>query len=472
MLIITIALLLFKLPAIQHNINEAVDKLPAVQHNINEAADKLPAVQHGAADKLPAVQHNIDKAVDKLPAVQHNINEAADKLPAVQHNINEAADKLPAVQHGAADKLPAVQHNINEAADKLPTVQHNINEAVDKLPAVQHNIDEAADTPPYVQHGAADRFHKTREKNLPKVIEHLKVDQRRSPKEIFNHSYFSPRDKIVETYNNSVLLQPKSGCEDSQQVHFIVASSPGDVNTRAAIRETWGSVARDLPWPGKNLSLSVRLTFILGVTNKTNSSLYPQDKEQWDDILQFDMIDSYQNFTRKILLAMQWVVSSCNNVQYIVKVDQDNMANVPLLVSFLKHRGKNNSIYGYMLGPGDVLRGDKWEVSTKAYPPTRYPVWASGTAYVMSRSAAETVLKLCPYYSYVPIEDAFITGVLASIGSIDRFHISGFTHHASPTPTACSFIKDDILFGNLIDESELRNIWRKMVAAAEKGNRC
>ena len=369
-------------------------------------------------------------------------------------------------------KLPAIQHNIIEAAVKLPAIQHNIIEAADKVPAVQHNINEAADKLLDVQHEAADNFHKIREENIPKVIKHLKVDKRRSPKEIFNHSYFLPRDKILEDYNNSVLLQPKSGCGDSHQVHFIVASSPGDVNTRAAIRETWGSVARGLPWPGKNLSLSVRLTFILGVTNKTNSSLYPQDEEQWDDIVQFDMVDSYQNLTRKILLAMQWVVSSCNNVQYIVKVDQDNMANVPFLVSFLKHRGKNNSIYGYILGPGEVSRGGKWAVSTEAYEPAKYPVWASGTAYVVSRSAAETILKLCPYYSYVPIEDAFITGVLASIGSVDRFHVQGFTHHTSPTPKACSFIKDDMLFGNLFDESELRNIWRKMIAAAENGNRC
>ena len=290
----------------------------------------------------------------------------------------------------------------------------------------------------------------------------LRYALRQTPKKLFNHSYYLARDKILEDYNNSVLLQPKSGCGDSHPVHFIVASSPGDVNTRAAIRETWGSVARGLPWPGKNLSLSVRLTFILGVTNKTNSSLYPQDEEQWDDILQFDMIDSYQNLTRKILLAMQWVVSSCNNVQYIVKVDQDNFANVPFLVSFLKHRGRKNSIYGYMLGPGDVMRGGKWAVSTEAYEPAKYPVWASGTAYVVSRSAAETILKLCPYYSYVPIEDAFITGVLASIGSADRFHVQGFTHHTSPTPKACSFIEDKVYFGNNFTESDYTAIWNSL----------
>ena len=373
------------------------------------------------------------------------------------------------------NKSQQAQQNINRMADKSHAAQQNINRMADKSHAAQHNINRMAHKSHAAQHSInrmTDKVYKLRGDNLMKKVYTHSAKLRRNPKEIFNHSYFLPRDKILEDYNNQVLLQPKSGCGDSHQVHFIVASSPGDVKRRAAIRETWGSVARGLPWPGKNLSLSVRLTFILGVTNKTNSSLYPQDEEQWDDIVQFDMIESYQNLTRKILLAMQWVVSSCNNVQYIVKVDQDNMANVPLLVSFLKHRGKNNSIYGYILGPGYVHRKGRWAVSTEAYEPAKYPAWASGTAYVVSRSAAETILKLCPYYSYVPIEDAFITGVLASIGSVDRFHVWGFTQHASSTPPACSFTRDSVFFGNSMNEKKLNKLWKQQVVAGTRRDLC
>ncbi|GFR95937.1 beta-1,3-galactosyltransferase 1-like [Elysia marginata] len=304
--------------------------------------------------------------------------------------------------------------------------------------------------------------------------------------------YFSPSPLKLEGYNNSVLKQPKFVCGSSHSVHMILPSSPNDTETRNAIRETWGSVAQSLTWPGKALSMSIRLTFVLGVTGKERDltekfdrrtkafSLKKgsaKDKEtrrkydaQTNDILQFDMIDSYQNLTRKILLAMEWVLSSCEDVQYIMKVDQDIFANLPLLLSFLKHHGKKNSIYGHIYDGGYVRREGRWATSKLAYPLDKYPVYAAGTAYVLSRSAAETVLNLCPYFPYVPIEDAFITGILASVGSVDRIHVAGFTHSEDPKPLPCVFVNDKNYFGNRMTEFDLRRIWRRHIDRGRDDN--
>ena len=306
---------------------------------------------------------------------------------------------------------------------------------------------------------------------------------------LLDDPYFSPRPPVLEHYNNSVLRKPTSGCRDRHSVHIIVPSSPHDVSTRAAIRETWGSVARGLPWPGKALSLSVRLTFALGVADKANVSKKTNSlrgfkkstahsssgwknkapskrheiDEPTDDILQFDMVDSYKNLTRKILLAMQWVVSSCQGVQYIVKADQDIFVNLPLLLSFLKHHGKSNSIYGHIYHSGTVDRDGRWMASKEVYPLHRYPVYASGTAYVVSRSAAETLLKLCPHFPYLSIEDAFITGILASVASVDRIQVTGFTHWTDDKPPPCAFINDKKYIGNNMTEFDLRKIWRRQI---------
>ena len=310
--------------------------------------------------------------------------------------------------------------------------------------------------------------------------------------------YFSPSLMVLETYNNSVLQEPKFGCGAFHEVHIIVPSSPHDSEIRNAIRETWGSVAQSLRWPGKALSLSSRLTFVLGITDKENKSLHSHNTDilldfstqvplfnnnktkdpdfqhktdtQINDILQFDMVDSYRNLTRKILLALQWVISSCKNVQYILKVDQDIFVNVPLLLSFLKHHGKKNSIYGHIYHGGPVQRDGRWAASKSVYPPERYPVYAAGTAYVVSTSAAETVLKLYPYFPYVPIEDAFITGVLASVGSVARVHVTGFTHSLDPKPLPCTFINDKKYFGNGMTEFDLRKIWRRHVDRGRDDN--
>ncbi|RUS76058.1 hypothetical protein EGW08_016188 [Elysia chlorotica] len=313
--------------------------------------------------------------------------------------------------------------------------------------------------------------------------------------------YFSPSPVAVETYNNSVLQEPahpcSSGSSDDAQVYIIVPSSPQDEETRNAIRETWGSVGRSLKWPGKAISLSSRLTFVLGLMDKENSSLNTdmlldssiltkghgfnnsktndggfqhKTHAREDDILQFDMIDSYKNLTRKIVLAMQWVVSTCNGAQYILKVDQDVFVNVPLLLAFLKHHGKNNSIYGHIFNGGPVEREGRWGASKLAYPPEKYPVYAAGTAYAVSRSAAETVLKLCPHFPYVPIEDAFITGVLASVGSVDRVHVAGFTHFLEPKPLPCAFINDKRYVGNGMTVFDLRRIWRRHIDRGRDDN--
>ncbi|GFO33134.1 hexosyltransferase [Plakobranchus ocellatus] len=182
-----------------------------------------------------------------------------------------------------------------------------------------------------------------------------------SKEKLLEHPYFSLRSPVVEQYTNSILRQPDSTC--GQAVHIIVLSHPRDVTTRRAIRETWGSVAKGRPWPGKALSLPVTLTFVLGTEspqkhslssiNGTALSSADKEKKSCDEtiqsqanggrpcsqpeediesdlgnILQFDMFDSYANLTRKVLSALDWITSACKGVQYIVKVNQDIFLNI------------------------------------------------------------------------------------------------------------------------------------------------
>ncbi|GFS01014.1 beta-1,3-galactosyltransferase 1-like [Elysia marginata] len=283
----------------------------------------------------------------------------------------------------------------------------------------------------------------------------------RTPKHILEHEFFSPNPFPLETYNNSVLREPSFVNKEScGSVHVIIPSTPDDVKTRDVIRETWGSVALGLRWPGKPLSLTVRITFVLGVTDKNNRNV---EDVLHDDILQFDVAETYRNLTRKILLSLQWVLSSCKDVQYVVKVDQDTFANLPLLLSFLKHHGEGNSIYGYIYPGGSVNRGTTgWGVSKELYPLDQFPVYASGTAYVMSKSAVETLIEMSPHFLSIPIEDAFITGVLATAGSVDRVHVDGFTHWSDSKIRPCAFINDDQFFGSNMAQSDLITTWQNI----------
>lgn len=202
---------------------------------------------------------------------------------------------------------------------------------------------------------------------------------------------------------------------------------------------------------------------------KSHTNLIPEISS-FDDIVQFDMLDSYTNLTRKMILALQWVVKSCPTAKFIVKVDPDVFIHVPLITTFLKHYGENNSVYGHIYPNAEVQREGKWAVPNTALPIPKYPIYAAGNSYVLSKDAAVTIIQLAPHFPYVLVEDAFITGILASVGGVNRVHMSGFTKWTESKPDPCDFVNDRRYAGNNFTDYDHRLFWREIV---DNGNyRC
>ncbi|BFZ18117.1 hypothetical protein BsWGS_21156 [Bradybaena similaris] len=415
--------------------------------------------------------------------------------------------------------------------------------------------------------------------------------------------YFTPSDHKLVDYNNPVIHQPLINCSGSEVFLILVPSHPESVGERRAIRETWGSLARGRPWPGKGGHFAVKLVFVLGVAgdnfqpetihsaetvsgpetntpmpntdfyfsgnkerafsdreNKThpvlttknnitgssyenngqyidklinvrdvnnvnnnigvvvqhgrtlwrsrnapglfnklknynmeqhndtillkpdqstrttvishhaktalhsnNQAGIMEEMSTFDDILQFDMIDTYSNLTRKIILSLQLLLKTCSTVQFILKVDPDIFVNVPLLATFLHRHGQKNSVYGRMYPNSVVERTGKWAVPRAALPISRYPIYAAGNAYVLSTDAVEKIVGLAPRFPYVLVEDAFITGILASVGRVNRVNVAGFTKWTEPRPDSCDFVKDKVYVGNNFTEYDLRVYWRDII---------
>ncbi|KAK7002583.1 N-acetyllactosaminide beta-1 3-N-acetylglucosaminyltransferase 4 [Biomphalaria glabrata] len=317
--------------------------------------------------------------------------------------------------------------------------------------------------------------------------------------------YYIPSEVPYESYNNTILHQPKS-CKTQTLLSILVPSNPASIQEREAIRETWGSVARGHKWPRHMRNYDVRVFFVLGTIGDRNlsefvdsvaehkymsqdtgannveqidpinggpvndsddaietkayvESIVQQEIKSFDDIIQFDMVDTYANLTRKLLLAFGWLIKSCHVSQFIMKADQDVFVNVPLLYTLLTHYAHTNTIYGHIYPNNWVERQGKWAVDKRTLPVDQYPIYAAGNAYIMSTDAAATVLRLAPYFPYVPVEDAFITGILASVGDVDRIHMSGFTKWSDPLPDECEFINNEIYVGNNATVHDLRIIW-------------
>lgn len=160
-----------------------------------------------------------------------------------------------------------------------------------------------------------------------------------------------------------------------------------------------------------------------------------------------------------MITAFQWAVKSCSKVKYILKVDLDIFVNVPLLTVFLKYYGKANTIYGAIISEALVQREGRWAVSYSSLPILQYPSYASGNAYVLSADVLDKILQLAPLFKYVSIEDAFITGILATVAGVERVNLEGFTFWETARPHSCEFVNNRIYVGNNFTEHDHRKIW-------------
>lgn len=277
--------------------------------------------------------------------------------------------------------------------------------------------------------------------------------------------YFQTPSKALQPDLPPLLVNPTDVCSESQPpfLLLLVLSSYRDnsENNRQSVRSTYGSVARGGQWPGRPLVIPVRLVFLLGKPpSQLQWLLVKADIKEHGDIIVGDFIDSYRNLTLKVLLGLRWTVDHCRRVRYVMKADDDTFINLPLLTTFLLERGERNSIYGHMYLHAPVQRGGQWAVSNSTYPLDSYPPYLSGTAYVLSQDAVESLLEASRYFPLLPVEDVYITGVLAVAGGVRRMFTQGFTYLNDLQTNICDFVLDLRFVGNCRDKYVLWNTLR------------
>ena len=254
--------------------------------------------------------------------------------------------------------------------------------------------------------------------------------------------------------------ETKSGDDPFLMVLVLSSYLEHSVEERQAIRSTYGSVARGGRWPGKPLAAPVRLVFLLGTPpNETDLQQVKAEVSKFGDLLVADFRDSYRNLTLKVLRGLRWVRDNCAQVKFILKADDDTFVNLPLLVTFLLERGRENSVYGFPYFSAIVKRKGRWAVPQTTYPFSKYPVYMSGTGYVLSKDAAEKIVEASSSIPLIPIEDAFITGILAQVAGISRLSCSGFTDFNEGVPWMCDFVLDTRIVGNKMPAGSKNVMW-------------
>ncbi|KAL3864902.1 hypothetical protein ACJMK2_006549 [Sinanodonta woodiana] len=236
---------------------------------------------------------------------------------------------------------------------------------------------------------------------------------------------------VITPYVAQFVIDGSDICNTSQKPFLLmfVLSLPTNFEQRQAIRQTWGGVAKRHI---NDFNLSAKLVFMLGVMSDsyTSDDLIIAESGKHKDIVQFDVVESRYNLTRKMMQGLRWIKMFCGSVQYILKADEDTFINVARFSNYFLRESNINktTIHGYVYPKGtSIAREGKYAVKKEELPTSTYPSYVSGTAYILPFDVIPDMLDLAERLPYCPVDDAFITGVLRVILNINIQHARGFT---------------------------------------------
>jgi len=143
--------------------------------------------------------------------------------------------------------------------------------------------------------------------------------------------------------------------------------------------------------------------------------------------MQADFMDGYRWLTNKTMVSLRWAEQFCPTAKFILKTDDDGF-NVPqrFVDYLLSVEAADRFIGGYCFTVmPDRRESSKFYVPHSMYPDQYYPTYCSGPGYVMSRSAATSILSVSLDVAFLPMEDVFVTGACRVVAGIAYTQVVG-----------------------------------------------
>lgn len=227
----------------------------------------------------------------------------------------------------------------------------------------------------------------------------------------------------VRPQEYTTLLIGEAVCPRTQlDLLIVVCSGVQNFSMRAAIRSTW---ARDPP------PRTTVMFFVGTYENRTVQEYVEEEKRLYEDIVQEDFVDSYNNLTIKSIMMLKFIRQMCAHAKYIAKTDDDIFFDVKKLFDLIQEPKFQDPKYGLM---GNVLKhakpirsaARKWYTPEYMYSDDFYPTYLSGVAYLMSFKVAQSLYDESLRIPLLHHEDVFITGMCAKAAGITPVHLPGF----------------------------------------------
>lgn len=210
--------------------------------------------------------------------------------------------------------------------------------------------------------------------------------------------------------------------KDEFNLIVLILSSPGNIEQRNAIRETWAS----------EFDEKSQYLFAIGKMNidKTTLNVLRDEQAVHGDILLLPVHESYSRLTKKLLAAIIHVASTYT-FRFLLKVDDDSFVNVKTLIGTLDSVESNIPVYwGYFNGKATVFKKGKWK-EDEWFLCDKYLPYAVGGGYILSSPAVQFIANNGHLLSTYRSEDVSVGTWLAPL-NMSRIHDVRFdTGHIS-----------------------------------------
>ncbi|VDH91590.1 beta-1,3-galactosyltransferase 1 [Mytilus galloprovincialis] len=199
----------------------------------------------------------------------------------------------------------------------------------------------------------------------------------------------------------------------------FVHSSAKKFLARQQIRSTYGSI---FDYENEH----IEYVFVLGQTPKPEIQQRINDEsEKYMDIVQGNFVDSYRNLTYKRVFSLFWVNNFCSNTRFVVKVDDDVIINIPLLIQHLRQKTEEklltNVLECYMHIDNEPLRqnNSKWRTALSEYRYPTFPPYCDGFSSIMSIDVIRKMYDTTKEIPFLWLEDVYGGGFLPWFSNIE-----------------------------------------------------
>jgi hypothetical protein len=235
---------------------------------------------------------------------------------------------------------------------------------------------------------------------------------------------------------------------------------------RSAIRKTWA----------KNFNIEnskTKLLFIIALSlSESVLKRVIEEDEKYNDLIQWEFIDSYYNCTLKAIGILRWTLFYCKNVEFIMKTDDDILINPLMFNQFIANiTNSKQKIYGTLVKGWKPIRSktSKWFISNESYSSSIYPDFIPGPYIMSSDSIYPIYIEILNSLPALAFDDVYISGIIAEKLNISRINTNYFVRidwlKLRPRNVYSKLFESNILFFHDFSYRDIVLVWKKFHAS-------